>query len=177
MTSTTTSKRPLRTAALARGSNEGDPLAMLQGAVDSMADTPGLTVTALSPVYETDPVGGPDQPQFLNAVVLVETVLSPRTLLERSHAIEEAFGRERREHWGPRTLDIDVLVVGDQVVVHHAVTVPHPRAHERAFVLVPWHDVDPDASVPGRGPVSELLAELDRSGVQARTDLVLELPA
>lgn len=176
----TTSSRLVREshpAVLALGSNEGDRLATLQGAVDSIADTPGLTVLAVSPVYETDPVGGPEQPAFLNAVLLVDTVLSVRTLLERGHAIEDAYGRTRAEHWGPRTLDIDVIVVGDLVVDNDDVTVPHPRAHERAFVLVPWNDVDDDAAVPGRGPVAGLVAGLDRSGVRPRSDLVLETPS
>ena len=99
----------LRRAVLSIGSNEGDRLAFLQAAVDSLADTPQTDVLAVSPVYETDPVGGPDQPDFLNAVVVVETVLSARTLVERAHAVEDAYERVRAERWGPRTLDIDLI--------------------------------------------------------------------
>lgn len=168
----------LRRAVLSIGSNEGDRLAYLQAAVDSLADTPQTDVVAVSPVYETDPVGGPDQPDYLNAVVVVETVLSARTLLERAHAVEAAYDRVRGgEQWGPRTLDVDLVVLGDVEVDEESVRVPHPRAHERAFVLVPWHDVDPAAVLPGRGGVAELLASADRSGVRERTDLELVLPS
>jgi len=162
---------------LALGSNQGDRLATLQGAVEALAGTPGLTVAAVSPVYETDPVGGPEQPDYLNAVVLVEGDLAPRALLERSLTVEAAFARTRDVRWGPRTLDVDVVAVGDLRVAEPDLLLPHPRAAERAFVLVPWLDVDPDAALPGAGRVADLLAGLDLSGVRRRTDLVLEVPA
>lgn len=167
----------LRRAVLSIGSNEGDRLGYLQAAVDSLADTPQTEVVAVSPVYETDPVGGPDQPDFLNAVVMVETVLSAVTLMERAHAVEDAYERVRAERWGPRTLDVDLVALGDLQQSDEQVRVPHPRAHERAFVLVPWHDVDPSAELPGRGRVSDLLAALDRSGVRERPDLELAPPS
>lgn len=167
----------VRRAVLSLGSNKGDRLAYLQGAVDSLANTPGLTVLAVSPVYETDPVGGPDQPDYLNAVVLAESRLSPRVLLERAQAVETAFGRVRAERWGPRTLDVDVISVGDVIVAEPDLTVPHPRAAQRAFVLLPWGDVDPAAALPGMGKVADLLAGLDTSGVRARPDLTLGMPA
>ena len=163
-------------AVLALGSNQGDRLATMQGAVDALAGTPGLTVLAVSPVYETDPVGGPEQPDYLNAVALVQTDLAPRALLERSLAVEAAFGRVRDVRWGPRTLDVDVVAVGDRRVDEPDLVVPHPRAAERAFVLVPWLDVDHTAELPGRGRVDDLLAAVDRSGVRPRADLVLEVP-
>lgn len=166
-----------RRAVLALGSNQGDRLAALQGAVEALAGTPGLTVVAVSPVYETDPVGGPEQPDYLNAVVLVEGDLAPRALLERSLTVEAAFARTRDVRWGPRTLDVDVVAVGDLRVAEPDLLLPHPRAVERAFVLVPWLDVDPDAALPGAGRVADLLAGLDLSGVRRRTDLVLEVPA
>lgn len=165
-----------RRAVLSLGSNEGDRLANLQGAVDSLADTPRIDVVAVSPVYATDPVGGPEQGEYLNAVVVLDTMLSARTLLERAHAVEAAHGRLRAERWGPRTLDIDLLALGDLQRADDTVTVPHPRAHERAFVLVPWHDVDPDAVVAGRGEVAELLAAVDCSGVRPRPDQQLVVP-
>ena len=165
-----------RRAVLALGSNQGDRLATLQGAVDALAATPGLTVVAVSPVYETDPVGGPEQPDYLNAVVLVEGDLLPRALLERSLAVEETFARVREVRWGPRTLDVDVVAVGDLRVDEPDLLVPHPRAADRAFVLVPWLDVDPAAELPGRGRVDDLLSAVDRSGVRRRDDLVLEVP-
>jgi len=165
-----------RRAVLALGSNQGDRLAALQGAVDALSGTPGLTVVAVSPVYETDPVGGPEQPDYLNAVVLLETDLAPRALLERALAVEAAFARVRDVRWGPRTLDVDVVAVGDLRVDEPDLVVPHPRAAERAFVLVPWLDVDGTAEVPGEGLVDDLLAAVDRSGVRPRADLALEVP-
>ena len=136
---------------LALGSNLGDRLELLQGAVDALADTPELTVLAVSPVYETDPVGGPDQPDYLNAVVVAEGPHPPRTLLERALAIEDAFDRVRDVRWGPRTLDVDVIAVGDlrRRRARPAACRTRGRA-ERAFVLVPWLDVDPAAALPGQ---------------------------
>ena len=169
------STAPRRRAVLALGSNQGDRAAVLQGAVDALADAPGLTVLAVSRVYETDPVGGPEQPDYLNAIVLAESELGPRELLDTAHTVESTFGRVRGARWGPRTLDVDVVAVGDLQVAEPDVVVPHPRAAERAFVLVPWLDVDPAAEVPGRGRVADLLGGLDRSGVRQRDDLVLEV--
>jgi 2-amino-4-hydroxy-6-hydroxymethyldihydropteridine diphosphokinase len=166
-----------RRAVLALGSNLGDRLATLQGAVDSLADTPQIEVVAVSPVFETDPVGGPDQPDYLNAVVVVRTALPPRTLLERGLAVEEAFGRVREQRWGPRTLDVDVIAVGELTVDEPDLAVPHPRAADRAFVLVPWAAADPAAVLPGVGPVRDVVARLDSAGVRPRPDLALELPA
>lgn len=173
----TTLSNPKR-AVIALGSNLGNRLETLQGAIDALEDTPGVRVKAVSPVYETEPWGveSGSQPAYLNAVVLVKTTLPPSSLLERSHAIEEAFERVRDERWGPRTLDVDIVAYQNVVSDDPALTLPHPRAHERAFVLVPWHDIDPDAEVPGRGAVAELLASLGRTGVEVREDLELRLP-
>ena len=161
---------------LSLGSNLGDRLEQLQGAVDALADTPELTVVGVSPVYETDPVGGPEQPDYLNAVLVADGAHSPRTMLERALAIENAFDRVRDVRWGPRTLDVDVIAVGDLVVDEPDLQVPHPRAAERAFVLVPWLDVDAAAELPGRGPVAALLEQLDSTGVRRRADLDLVVP-
>ncbi|MEU5608315.1 2-amino-4-hydroxy-6-hydroxymethyldihydropteridine diphosphokinase [Streptomyces sparsogenes] len=165
-------------AVISLGSNLGNRLETLQGAIDALEDTPGLRVKAVSPVYETEPWGVDPgaQPSYFNAVVLVRTTLPPSSLLERGHAIEEAFERVRDERWGPRTLDVDIVSYQDVVSDDPALTLPHPRAHQRAFVLVPWHDVDPGAEVPGLGAVSRLLAEVGQEGVQARADLELRLP-
>jgi 2-amino-4-hydroxy-6-hydroxymethyldihydropteridine diphosphokinase len=162
-----------RRATLALGSNQGNRLAILQGAVDALAGTEGVDIDAVSGVFETDPVGGPQQPDFLNAVVVVVTSLSARELLARAHEIEQEFGRVRTQRWGPRTLDVDVLVVGDEIVDEPDLVVPHPRAAQRAFVLVPWLDADPEARLPGSGPVADLIAGLDATGVRARNDLSL----
>ena len=160
---------------LALGSNLGDRQDILQGALDAIVGLPGVRVTAVSPVYETVPVGGPAQPDYLNAVVLAETALPPRELLDRLHEIEAAFDRLRLVRWGPRTLDIDIVVFDSERSDDPELTLPHPRAHERAFVLAPWHDVDPDAALPGHGPVAELLAKADRSGLR-RSNLSLVIP-
>jgi 2-amino-4-hydroxy-6-hydroxymethyldihydropteridine diphosphokinase len=167
-----------RTAVLALGSNLGNRLETLQGAVDALEDTPGVRVKAVSPVYQTEPWGVPagSQPDYFNAVVLVRTTLPPEDLLERGHAIEEAFLRVRSERWGPRTIDVDIVAYEDAVRDDPRLTLPHPRAHERAFVLVPWHDVQPAAVLPGRGSVAELAASVDRGGVRRRADVELRLP-
>ena len=166
---TTSSRR----AAIALGSNQGNRLTNLQGAVDALAETEGVEVAAVSGVFETDPVGGPEQPDFLNAVVVLVTTLSARELLGRAHEIEQRFGRVRSERWGPRTLDVDIVAVGNELVDEPDLVVPHPRAAERAFVLLPWLDADPDAALPGQGPIAELLTGLDTKGVRPRADLSL----
>jgi 2-amino-4-hydroxy-6-hydroxymethyldihydropteridine diphosphokinase len=163
-------------AVLALGGNLGDRLATLQGGLDALAATPGLDLVAVSPVYETDPVGGPEQGPYLNAVAVAETSLAPRELLARAQETENAFGRVRTERWGARTLDVDLISVGDVVSDDPELTLPHPRAHERAFVLVPWLQADPDATLGGT-PVAELLAGLDKTGVRLRADLALRGPA
>jgi 2-amino-4-hydroxy-6-hydroxymethyldihydropteridine diphosphokinase len=160
---------------LALGSNLGDRQDILQGAVDAIAGLPGVRVTAVSPVYETAPVGGPAQPDYLNAVVLADATAPARELLDRLHEIEAAFDRVRLVRWGPRTLDIDVIMFGGERSDDPELTLPHPRAHERAFVLAPWHDVDPDAALPGHGPVAELLAKADANGLR-RSNLRLVIP-
>ena len=170
------SRAPQR-AVLALGSNLGDRLGMLQGALDALGKMPGVDVVAVSGVYETAPVGGPPgQDPYLNAVILVDTRLSASVLLERCLAVEGALGRHRTERWGPRTLDIDVITYDDQVNEDEALTLPHPRAYERAFVLVPWVSVDQGATLPGRGRVAELAAACRTDSVVARTDLRLHVP-
>ena len=130
-------------AYLGLGSNLGDRARYLQGAVDAIAARPDVTAVAVSPVYETAPIG-PDQPDFLNAVLAVETELGARELLAIARETEAAAQRERTEHWGPRTLDVDVLIVGDERVDDDELQVPHPRMYERGFVCVPLHDLAPD---------------------------------
>ena len=134
---------PLRRAHFGLGSNVGDRAAALQAAVDGLAAADGVTVVAVSPVYETDPVGGPEQPEYLNAVVAVDTDRTARELLELSKRLEDEAGRVPGERWGPRPLDVDVLLVGDDEVDEPDLVVPHPRLYERAFVMVPLADLDP----------------------------------
>ncbi|MFF4789983.1 MULTISPECIES: 2-amino-4-hydroxy-6-hydroxymethyldihydropteridine diphosphokinase [unclassified Streptomyces] len=173
----TTLQNPKR-AVISIGSNLGNRLETLQGAVDALEDTPGVRVKAVSPVYETEPwgVAPGSQPSYLNAVVILKTTLPPSSLLERAHAVEEAFSRVRDERWGPRTLDVDIVAYAETVSDDPLLTLPHPRAHERAFVLAPWYDVDPAAQLPGRGAVADLLTALTREGVEPRADLELRLP-
>ncbi|CAL9468403.1 2-amino-4-hydroxy-6-hydroxymethyldihydropteridinepyrophosphokinase [Streptomyces sp. enrichment culture] len=173
----TTLQNPKR-AVVSLGANLGNRLETLQGAVDALEDTPGIRVKAVSPVYETEPWGVEpgSQPSYFNAVAVLKTTLPPSSLLERAQAVEEAFHRVRDERWGPRTLDVDIVAYADLHSDDPHLTLPHPRAHERAFVLAPWLDIDPAAELPGRGPVAELLDAVTRDGVAPRADLELRLP-
>lgn len=167
---------PIRRAVISIGSNLGERRNNLQGAVDSLADTPEVWVTAVSPVYETVPLEAPSgSKDFLNAVLCLDTTLSARTLLERALAVESAYGRERGgERNAPRTLDVDLIVLGDRRTAEEDLVLPHPRASERAFVLVPWLDIEADAEIPGVGPVAELVESVGREGVTLREDIELE---
>jgi 2-amino-4-hydroxy-6-hydroxymethyldihydropteridine diphosphokinase len=170
--------RPIRRAVLSLGANLGERLPSLQGAVNALADTPDVWLTGVSPIYETEPVDAPAGSEtFLNAVVLLDTTLAASRLLDRAQAIEDAFGRDRSTDVrnAPRTLDVDVIVVGDRRRNDEVMQLPHPRAAERAFVLQPWYDIEPDAEIPDAGPVAELLEKTDRSGLKRRDDLVLQV--
>jgi 2-amino-4-hydroxy-6-hydroxymethyldihydropteridine diphosphokinase len=173
----TTLHNPKR-AVISLGSNLGNRLETLQGAIDALEDTPGVRVKGVSPVYETEPWGVEPgtQPSYFNAIVVLKTTLPPSSLLERAHAVEEAFHRVRDERWGARTLDVDIVAYADVVSDDPTLTLPHPRAHERAFVLAPWHDLEPEAQLPGRGAVADLLGSITQDGVAARQDLELQLP-
>ena len=143
------------------GSNMGDRERMLWGAIHMLAFNPEVDVAAVSSLRETDPVGVVDQPRFLNAAVAVDTELGPRALLELLLSVERELGRTHEcRRFGPRTIDLDLLLYGDEVVDEPDLTVPHPRLHERRFALEPLAELDPDLAVPGRGPVQALLAGL-----------------
>ncbi|MDH6126284.1 2-amino-4-hydroxy-6-hydroxymethyldihydropteridine diphosphokinase [Kitasatospora sp. GP82] len=169
-----------RHAVIALGSNLGNRLETLQGAVDALEDTPGVRITSVSAVFETEAVGGPgEQPNFYNAVVVLRTTLPPSSLLERANAVEDAFGRVRTVRWGARTLDVDILAYEGVTSDDPQLLLPHPRAHERAFVLAPWLDAEPDGEVPGHGRVSDLLKGLGEEAGDAvwrREDIQLRLP-
>jgi dihydroneopterin aldolase / 2-amino-4-hydroxy-6-hydroxymethyldihydropteridine diphosphokinase len=178
--------RPAVPVVLALGANLGDADATIHGAAQTLASIDGFTVDAVSPLVSTSPVGGPQQPDYRNAVVLGSTILDPNALLGACHRIEQQHGRERLVRWGARTLDIDLIAYGrpgspsevvlppDLPVTDDAIerlVLPHPRAHTRAFVLAPWSAVDPSAELrlPDGAvrPVIELLAEApDRDGVR-----------
>jgi 2-amino-4-hydroxy-6-hydroxymethyldihydropteridine diphosphokinase len=164
-------------AVLSLGSNLGDRRGHLQAAADALAGV----LRAASPVYETAAWGPVEQDDYLNVVLVVdEPGDDPRRWLDRAGELERAAGRQRSVRWGPRTLDVDVITVvagGEPVSsADPELTLPHPRAHERAFVLVPWADVEPAAVLPGHGPVAHLVAALpadERAGVRRRDDLAL----
>lgn len=170
---------PIRRCVVSLGSNLGERMYALQGALDALGDTPEVWITGVSSVYETDPVDAPEGSEtFLNVVLTLDTTLSARTLLERAHAVEAAYGRDRSVDVpvnSPRTLDVDLIVVGDRHADDADLKLPHPRAAERAFVLLPWSELEPDAELPGYGTVVELLEKTGRDGVVLRGDLALEV--
>jgi 2-amino-4-hydroxy-6-hydroxymethyldihydropteridine diphosphokinase len=169
------STRTGRTAVIALGSNLGDRDDILQGAVDALAGVDGVRLLSVSAVYETVPVGGPPQPDYLNAVVVAHLTISARELLDRLHEIEAAFDRVRVVRWGPRTLDLDIITVSGERSDDPELTLPHPRAQERAFVLDPWLDADPDAELPGYGRVADLARGACQAGVR-RSAFSLAIP-
>ena len=164
---------------VALGANVGDARATLESAVRAVGALPGMRVRAVSPLVETDPVGGPEQPAYLNAVLIGDTTLEPPELLRRLHEIEADHGRNREIRWGARTLDLDLIQAGraggtSEIRADASeLTLPHPRAHERAFVLVPWAMVDPPATARVGDHVrrvAELAADVDTSGVRPGPD-------
>lgn len=165
-----------RKLVLALGSNLGDREENLQEAVDALFDAPGLDAVAVSPVYETEPIGGEPQDHYLNAVVVCRTALSAEVLLDRARNVEDAMGRARERRWGPRVIDVDIVVLGSEVWNTPELTVPHPRAHERAFVLRPWGDVDAEAEVVGVDSVHKLLQGLGEQQLRRRDDVVIRVP-
>ena len=145
-------------AVIALGSNLGNRELNIDSAIAELAKI--IEITHLSTNHETDPVGGPEQPKYLNAILIAETQLDPQELLISMLEIENKLGRNREIHWGPRTIDLDLIVVGDEVVVSDVLVLPHPRAHERKFVLEPWIEIDPTAQIPGLGLVESLLQRI-----------------
>lgn len=150
-------------AFLGLGSNLGDRLTNLQAAVDALQTEPGLRVTASSRVWETVPVGGPPQPDYLNAVIRVETDLSAQDLLDVARRVEARLGRVRKERWGARTLDVDILLFDGEQIDEPDLVVPHPRMAERAFVLLPLLELEPDPVLPDGTRLKDL--RVDTSGV------------
>jgi 2-amino-4-hydroxy-6-hydroxymethyldihydropteridine diphosphokinase len=143
------------------GANLGERAATIQRALELLAASHGVEGMRVSTLRETDPVGPVSQPRFLNGAAEIETALSPRELLELLLAIERELGRERTgPRFGPRTIDLDLLLYGQERIAEPGLEVPHPRLHERTFVLEPLAELDPELEVPGRGAVSELLARL-----------------
>ncbi|TBR39011.1 MULTISPECIES: 2-amino-4-hydroxy-6-hydroxymethyldihydropteridine diphosphokinase [Dyella] len=156
----------MTTAYIALGSNLGDSEAHLEQAADALNQLPDTRVTATSRLFRTPPWGPIAQPPFLNAVVAVETGLSPHALLASMLGIERAAGRIRDQRWGPRTLDLDLLHMEGVSLHDEVLTLPHPRIAERAFVLLPLNDVAPNLVIPGQGVVADLLAVADQAGCE-----------
>jgi len=156
---------------LSLGSNLGDRLALLAEAVSRLS-VRHTRLLRCSPVYETAPQGMTEQPSFLNLVVEAETDLTAAGLLEHVHAVEQALGRQRLVHWGPRTVDVDILLLDDMTLDDPDLTIPHPRLTERAFVLVPLLELRPDLTLPGTGarPLAQCLADLPDQGVRPYCD-------
>lgn len=158
------------TAIVGLGGNEGDAIAVLRAALVGLDLLPGTRLLRASPLYRTPPWGLTDQPDFVNAAAALETTLAPRELLDRLLAVERAFGRIRApdgsDRWGPRRLDLDVLLYGESVIDVPGLRVPHPRLHERAFALVPLLDVAPDAVIPGIGPARDALAVMATGDIE-----------
>jgi 2-amino-4-hydroxy-6-hydroxymethyldihydropteridine diphosphokinase len=154
-----------QTSAIALGSNLGDSRAILEAAIVMLAKTPGITVTSQSSWYRTAPVG-PPQPDYLNGCVILEIQLTPHDLLQTLLSIEKQFGRERGESWGPRTLDLDILLFDNLIINTPTLKIPHPRMSERAFVLVPLAEIAPDWIEPTSGcAIAQLVQRVDCSGV------------
>jgi 2-amino-4-hydroxy-6-hydroxymethyldihydropteridine diphosphokinase len=155
-------------AYVALGSNLGDSRQQLLHAIDALRNLPSTRLLAQSRFYRTPPWGVRDQPDFLNAVVVIETPLPPHDLLDALLDIERAAGRQRSgERWGPRTLDLDLLHVAGQAISDERLTLPHPHIAERAFVLLPLNDLAPDLDIPGQGRVGDLLRAVDTQGCEA----------
>lgn len=148
------------------GSNLGDPQAQLRQAFAELHALPSTRLCARSPLYRSAPLGPADQPDYLNAVAHLETALEPQPLLEQLQAIEDAHDRVREQRWGPRTLDLDVLLYADREIATQSLTVPHPHLRERAFVLVPLYDVAPTLHLPGGDALASLVETIDRSQLQ-----------
>jgi len=161
-------------AVLSVGSNLGDQLGYLQLALDQIASCTHTTVIAMSSVYETAPVGGPRQKDFLNAIFVIDTTLDPDELLDFVQGIEHEAQRERIAHWGPRTLDVDIIKYEGVIRDDEELRLPHPRAHERGFVLVPWVSIEPEEELSGYGRLTDLIADIDFTDVRERKDLILD---
>jgi 2-amino-4-hydroxy-6-hydroxymethyldihydropteridine diphosphokinase len=160
MTGTTAAAPPASTAYVGLGANLGEARQTVLQAIDALSALPGTLAFAASPLYETEAIGA-DGPDYVNAVARIETLLSPHELLAELQRIEAAHGRERSYRNAPRTLDLDLLLHGEHRIDSPELTVPHPRMHERAFVLRPLSDLDPHVIVPGRGDARTLLAAVE----------------
>ena len=152
------------------GSNLGGDLASpkqnITSAIDALGEIQSTHMIGASSFYESKPVGPQDQGDYINAVVKLETDLDAAKLLDSLQAIENDHGRERKQHWGPRTLDLDILLFGDQIIHNERLTIPHPEIGNRPFVLVPLVEIEPDCAIPEKGLVSDLVSKVDQAGLK-----------
>lgn len=152
------------------GSNLDDPEAQLRRALAELQELPETNLVRTSSFYRTKPVGPQDQPEYINAVAVLNTGLTAAALLKLMQAIENRHGRIRNLHWGPRTLDLDLLLYDEYIINEADLTVPHPEMHRRAFVLYPLHEIAPEINIPGHGSVAELLENINSAEVQRLAD-------
>jgi 2-amino-4-hydroxy-6-hydroxymethyldihydropteridine diphosphokinase len=160
-------------AVLGLGANQGDALGALRSAAAALGNDPATDVVAASRVYRSAPIGGPDQPDYLNAVVVVRTDLKVWELLGLAHRIESDHDRVREERWGPRTLDIDIITFDAVLSNDPDLTLPHPRSHERLFVVLPWLEIAPTDEHPTWGPLAPLAVSLHEQDIEATDDPLL----
>ncbi|MCB1561521.1 MAG: 2-amino-4-hydroxy-6-hydroxymethyldihydropteridine diphosphokinase [Xanthomonadales bacterium] len=152
---------------IALGSNQDEPVIQIDRALATLDAHPDIRVAAVSRLYRTPPWGVTEQPPFVNAAARLDTALEPGVLLDVLIAVEQAAGRRRQLRWGPRSLDLDLLLYGDRSLDSKRLQLPHPRMHQRAFVLVPLLDIAPDLEIAPHGRAADLLLTLDRSGIEA----------
>ncbi|WP_417596339.1 2-amino-4-hydroxy-6-hydroxymethyldihydropteridine diphosphokinase [Oceanospirillum sp.] len=157
------------TAYIGLGSNLEDPVQQLKTALNELNLLPDTRLVAASSLYSSKPVGPQDQPDFVNAVAQLETNLEPLALLDQLQALEQAHRRVRERHWGPRTLDLDLLLFSEQVICHPRLTVPHAHMHERGFVLLPLAEISPKLTLPGKGSITDILSNIATDDLQILT--------
>ena len=155
----------MKIAYIGLGSNMHSPIKQIKSAIKLIEEIASTEITDVSSLYKSKPLGPQDQDDYINAVVKIETELMPYELLERMQEIEKQHGRIRGERWGPRVIDLDILMFGNKIMTDQKLTIPHPEIHNRSFVLVPLAEIDSDCEIPGKGPISDLLATIDKSNV------------
>lgn len=148
------------------GSNLENPLQQIKTAINDLQSLTGVTIIAVSSLYQSPPMGPADQPDYINAVLSLETSLSPHQLLDTLQSVEQLHGRERKRHWGERTLDLDILLYGEQRIDDERLKIPHPGMHERAFVLFPLAEIAPEIEIPGLGPLQQILPSCTQGDLQ-----------
>ena len=155
----------MKIAYIGLGSNMNSPIKQIKSAIKSIEEIASTEITDVSSLYKSKPVGPQNQDDYINAVVKIETELMPYQLLECVQEIEKQHGRIRGERWGPRVIDLDILMYGNEIMIDQKLTIPHPEIHNRSFVLVPLAEIDSDCEIPGKGSVSDLLATIDKSNI------------